>query len=174
MDTTYLAEVAAILQTLHVSRLEPLLTLCRETKKRNGVVYLCGNGGSHATALHWATDLTKRAKVRTHVLWTNIPLATAYANDGTFAHGMGDEFMTLARPEDALIALSVSGHSPNVLNTLSRAGTLRLSSILLTGDFGNVTYRGRTIRVPSVKFGVVEDVHMVIGHWLTEALVETL
>ena len=71
-----------LINTLHIldpHTLTPLVPLVRDCRMRGATLWLCGNGGSFATAQHWACDLTKVCAVRAHVLGANAASLTAWA-----------------------------------------------------------------------------------------------
>jgi D-sedoheptulose 7-phosphate isomerase len=135
--------------------------------ENGGTLYLCGNGGSMADALHISgeliksfalprpvpaslsarltrlphgTDLAKHLQrgLRAHVLGANTALASAVANDVPL-RGMvlAQELYALAREGDVLLALSTSGASLNVLRAVSLAKALSVTAIGLTGSAPN-------------------------------------
>lgn len=156
-----------------------LIPFVRDCRMRGGTLFLAGNGGSFATALHWACDLTKVCAVRTHVLGANGALLSAWANDNSYAGALAEEFERYARLDDCLIALSCSGISPNIAAALQTA-RMRLRTVpiahvrrtaLLTGLVNSdVAPADLTIRVQSKDYKVIEDCHLIIGHWLTKEL----
>jgi D-sedoheptulose 7-phosphate isomerase len=149
-------------------------------------VLFCGNGGSAATASHLALDLgkstlgrTPRAdgpRVRTVCLSDPTPVLTAWANDEGYEGVFAEQVRTLARPGDAVVLLSVSGTSPNIVAAARAARKAGATVIALVGG------RGGTVRdladlavvVPSEDYGVVEDVHLAIDHMITNYLREAL
>lgn len=128
-----------------------------------GTLYLCGNGGSFADALHISGELLKsfvlpralpsdlagrlsaqpygaelaanlQAGLRAHVLGANPALASAVANDIPVPGiGYAQELVALARPGDAFLGISTSGRARSVLMALSVARALGLVTIGLTG-----------------------------------------
>lgn len=176
MATDHLTELAAALRILD-PRLRShegyrLAQLIRDVRPR-GVLWLCGNGGSFATAQHWAVDLAKVCAIRAHVLGQNGAALTAWANDDSYADAFADELDRYARHSDIVIALSCSGTSANIAAVLALAARRNLPSVLLTGDVNDETaVASHTIRIPSKDYGVVEDCFAAIGHWLTKELAQ--
>lgn len=136
------------------------------SQERGGMLFLCGNGGSLADALHISGELCKsyahprplpevhRARLarerngevlaanlerglRVVVLGLNTALATAVNNDFAARDlGFAQELYALARPGDVLLAISTSGKAVNVGNAVSVARALDLTTIGLTGPTG--------------------------------------
>lgn len=81
-------------------------------------VYIIGNGGSYANALHMQNDLIASG-VRAHTL--DPSTLTASANDHGYEFIYSRWLMLFGEPGDLLIALSGSGKSPNILNAIESA-----------------------------------------------------
>lgn len=151
----------------------PLLDFVKECE---GTLWLCGNGGSASTAQHWACDLSKAAQRRVQALGSNPAVLTAWANDSDYANVFGAEFARLYQPNDALICLSCSGTSPNIYYALREAQARDISAALVTSSLYKYSINtprcepNLVVRVPHTHYGIIEDCHLAIGHWLTEAL----
>lgn len=159
----------------------PLVPLLRDCRMRGATLYLAGNGGSFATALHWAVDLSKVCAVRTHVLGANGAALTAWSNDESYAAALAAEFERDAKLDDVLIALSCSGTSSNICAALRTANSRprvvpiehSVRTVLITGIVNAETAPADiTIRVPSRDYKVIEGCHLAIGHWLTKELAQ--
>ncbi len=95
----------------------------------------------------------------------------AVANDAGYHNLFIDQLKVLYRPDDKLVAISVSGNSPNVVSAAewvkSKGGTV----IALVGfDGGRLKeIADVTIHVKSKKgeFGPAEDIHVVMGHLIS-------
>lgn len=98
--------------------LQRLITQIRRAKR----VYLCGNGGSAANAIHFANDLFA-CGVRAHALCADVSTLTAIANDFGYEEIFSRQVQTFSEPRDLLICLSGSGKSPNILKALWTAKT---------------------------------------------------
>lgn len=169
---TYFEQLARALSGLDAAQLEALVSFVRSC---HGTLWLCGNGGSMATAQHWACDLSKAGGRRVQALGCNAAVLTAWANDNDYAPAFAAELSRLARPGDALIGLSCSGTSPNIHWALRGARARGLPTALITSDL--CPYDDTLpliVRVPATHYGIIEDCHLAIGHWLTERIHESL
>ena len=165
---TYFTDLAATLARLDKKQLEALRTFVHDC---TGTLWLCGNGGSMATAQHWACDLSKGAGRRVQALGCNAAVLTAWANDNDYAAALSAELSRLARPGDRLLCLSCSGASPNIHWALREAKARGLSTTLVTSNLcPDDPTPSLVVRVPATHYGIIEDCHLAIGHWLTESL----
>lgn len=88
--------------------------------KRNGTVYLCGNGGSAADAQHIAGELVgrfrrERKALAAVALSTDTSILTSVANDYAYEKVFARQVEALVKKGDVLWAFSTSGTSPNVI-----------------------------------------------------------
>ncbi|MBX3670103.1 MAG: SIS domain-containing protein [Rhodocyclaceae bacterium] len=110
-----LANIAGQLQAaVHRPALTAFCNLCREVSARNGKVIFAGNGGSSSIASHAATDYTKQSRVRS-VAFNDHNLLTAFANDYGQEHWLEQCIEAYAQPQDAVVLISSSGKSANIL-----------------------------------------------------------
>jgi D-sedoheptulose 7-phosphate isomerase len=150
----------------------------RQCWKENRQVFLCGNGGSAANAIHLANDFlygidkpTGRG-LRVIALPANPAVLTCLANDVSYADVFAQQLTVLARPSDVLIAFSGSGNSPNILKALERARELGVVSFALLGFSGgkSLTLADHPIHFPVYDMQVAEDLQMMVGHMLMQWL----
>lgn len=153
----------------NTGKLDYLLAELRLAKSDRRTVFICGNGGSYANAIHWATDFTKAAGMRALTLGSNSALLTAVANDQSYQDSLARELGWLARPKDVLVVLSVSGMSANARRATQVASERGLIWFMLTKQEDKVEVPN-IIRLPATDYGLVEDMHAAVGHWLTKEL----
>jgi D-sedoheptulose 7-phosphate isomerase len=137
-------------------------------------VFFIGNGGSAATASHFANDIaigtrTGDAKpFRAMALTDNVAVLTALANDNGYDSIFVDQLKVHLRDGDALVAISASGNSPNVIAAVEYARSRGAKVVGLTGfDGGKLrTLSDIAIHAQTAKgeYGPVEDLHMVVDH----------
>lgn len=174
----YLARLTAAVAAVDRAAVQRAAAALLDAHRRGGIVYLCGNGGSAATASHMASDLAKGAPtgpvtgLRTHALTDNVPLITAWANDLDYAGVFSEQIRTLVRAGDALVAISASGNSPNIVRAVEQARTQGALTIGLSGFGGGrlAELADVSVIVPSHEYGPVEDVHLALGHAIATAL----
>ena len=146
---------------------EFLLEIDAEANK----IMLVGNGGSAAIASHIAVDLCKTCGIRAMAL--NDPsMLTCLSNDYSFDEVFSKQVEYHTEPNDALIAISSSGKSKNILNAVRTAAPLGANLITLSGfESDNPLREMGTINfyVPSMEYGVVEIAHLTILHAIADA-----
>jgi D-sedoheptulose 7-phosphate isomerase len=153
-----------------------------QTYERDGTIIVCGNGGSAATASHFACDLAKwtvtpgRRRLRALALTDNVPVMTAWSNDTAYERVFVEQLMSLYRPGDTLVAISGSGNSPNVLRAVEWANEQDAPTLALTGFGGGklATLARHALVAASHFMPEVEDVHSAITHGLAVSLGERL
>jgi D-sedoheptulose 7-phosphate isomerase len=141
-------------------------------------IFVLGNGGSASTASHVANDLSKATivagmpRMRVISLSDNLSLITAWANDTSYDNVFKEQLENLIEPGDAVIGISASGNSPNVLRAMEFARQKGAVTIAWTGLSG-----GRLkdmvdccVHAPTEDVGMIESVHLVIDHLVTNAV----
>ena len=107
----------------------------------NHKILICGNGGSAADAQHFAAEIIVRLQKDRRALpavslTTDTSVLTAAANDLGFDHVFSRQVAGIGRSGDALVAISTSGNSPNILNAAKTALQMNLQVVSLTGSDG--------------------------------------
>jgi len=151
--------------------------LCEASLRAGGKIVLFGNGGSAADAQHIATELTIRFTVdrpalAALALTTDTSALTACANDLGFDRIFARQVEALVRENDAVIGISTSGRSRNVLAGLSEARAKGAKTIGLTGgnggDMANIC--DAVLCAPTAVTARIQEVHILLGHMLCETL----
>jgi D-sedoheptulose 7-phosphate isomerase len=168
----HLRGVRAALAEVSLVSLRQVLAALERAYANGQTFFLCGNGGSAATASHFAVDLGKGTRsgmappIRAISLADQLPAMTAWANDEDFSAVFSAQLVGLARPGDVVIAISTSGNSANVLEALRYGRQAGAVNVALLGAHGGqarhladayVLAPGRTIEQQ-------EDVHLVLAH----------
>jgi D-glycero-alpha-D-manno-heptose-7-phosphate kinase len=174
----YWHSLAELLGTMSFGPLMRAAEALLDCHQRGNTIFILGNGGSAATASHLACDLAKGTRVdglprfRVVPLTDNVPLLTAWGNDTSYDRVFAEQLAALARPGDMVVAISVSGNSPNVLRAVETARQLGATTLALTGGRGGELGRlaDLAILVPDGSVEQVEDAHLVIAHSLCVAL----
>ncbi|MCY4311995.1 MAG: D-sedoheptulose 7-phosphate isomerase [Rhodospirillaceae bacterium] len=154
-----------------------LVDTCQEALVAGNKLLFFGNGGSAADAQHIATELTVRYKtdrpaIAAIALTTDTSALTAIGNDYGFDHLFSRQIEALSRPGDVAIGISTSGQSPNVLQGLETARSMRLKTVGLTGRDGSAmsALADLLLVVPSQTKGRIQEMHILLGQMLCGAL----
>lgn len=173
-----LDETVLAIQNLDQSVLQDLAAFIANLQSTQGVLWTMGNGGSSSTGSHMACDVGKGigASLTTPIRALSINeqaiTQSAWANDFGFEYAMRNQLEQLVRPGDAVLAISGSGNSPNVVNAAEWARRNGYPVAVLVGKEGGKlsTHADIELRVNSTDMQVLENVHLIIVHWLFKAL----
>jgi D-sedoheptulose 7-phosphate isomerase len=146
--------------------------------RRGGKVMFCGNGGSAADSQHLAAEFTgrfinDRRPLAALALSTDSSALTCIANDYAFEQVFERQLRALGRAGDALVAISTSGNSANVLRAARAAREIGVSVVGLLGRDGGALKAlcDMALVVPSDTTARIQEAHIFIGHTLC-AMVE--
>ncbi|MEI8256534.1 MAG: SIS domain-containing protein [Deltaproteobacteria bacterium] len=148
--------------------------LLEDVRDQGAKVYLLGNGASQAMSSHYAADLTKNALVPAFAL-SDAAMLTCFANDYSFQDAFSEILKRHLGPRDALIAISSSGRSPNVLAACDVARASARPVITLSGFAHDNPLRlagSHSAYVPCEAYGHVECGHAYLMHTLLDLLCE--
>jgi D-sedoheptulose 7-phosphate isomerase len=176
----YRVKLDNLLNLVDIEKLTEVVNLLITTFKNGKTVYICGNGGSAATASHMQADFaffvryfTKfRPKVR--ALTDNVPLITAVGNDTSFNDIFVEQLKGNFEIGDVIICISASGNSENVIRAAKYANEHGGKSIAFIGFSGGELLKVATISLytpnPKGDYGPIEDLHMIYDHLLVNFL----
>lgn len=140
-----------------------------------GRLFTMGNGGSHADASHVAVEFQHpvtagRPSLPAFDLAADTTLLTALGNDLGFRNTYVRPLIAHARRGDALIGLSTSGNSENLMAAFEKARELGLSTIGFAGmDGGEMRSSGlldHCLVVPTDSIHRIQEVHVACYHIL--------
>lgn len=142
--------------------------------QRGGNLLICGNGGSHCDAMHFAEELTGRFRKNRRALGAlalgDPSHLTCVSNDMGFEHVFGRQIEGLGRKEDLLVVLTTSGNSKNILSAVNAAKEKGMRTIALSGRDGGVL-KGLSdleIVIPGKNSDRIQEMHMKIIHSVIE------
>ncbi len=172
---TTLADHASRLDSAVIDRYADLIYDAWRNKRR---VFVFGNGGSALTASHHVCDYVKTAEVATQrrlqafSLVDNPGLTTAIGNDIDYDSTFVYPLESYAEAGDVAVAISASGNSPNVVKACQWAKAHEMTVVAMTGFNGGKigTMADLHINAPSDNYGIIEDLHMSIGHIAAQLL----
>lgn len=129
--------------------------LMAEAIQNNGKIISCGNGGSHCDAMHFAEELTGRYRD------DRIPLPAIAISDPSHISCVGNDYgfnyifsrfiEAIGQTGDALLGITTSGNSQNIINAVETAKAKGITSIILTGNDGG-------------KIAEIADLSLIVPH----------
>jgi D-sedoheptulose 7-phosphate isomerase len=181
--TAQFAESARLKQEASQALAAPIAragALLAEALRAGGKVLACGNGGSAADAQHFAAELinrfeVERAPLAAVALTTDSSTLTSIANDYAYEQVFAKQVRGLGRRGDALLAISTSGNSANVLEAMRAARELGVRIVALTGNGGGkmgamLSAQDVHVCVPHKRTARIQEVHLLVLHCLCDGI----
>ena len=178
----YFTEVEQMMRAISLPHLQNVLVLLEQAYRNGHRIFIMGNGGSAATASHFALDLAKNTimpgapRLKAISLTDHVPLITAWSNDTAYEHIFSEQLANMIEPGDVAIGISASGNSPNVINALNLAKQYRASTIGLLGASGGKIKDmvDAYVLAPGQNIEQEEDAHMILAHVITRHMREVV
>src|SRR6202165_4718040 len=171
-----------MMQAISLSDLQAVLSILEEAYHNGHRIFVVGNGGSAATASHFALDLAKNTimpgapRLKAISLTDHVPLITAWSNDTAYEHIFAEQLANMIEPGDVVIGISTSGNSPNVINALRLAKGMRGYTVGLLGAKGGKIREmvDAYVLAPGQNIEQEEDAHMILAHVITRHMREVV
>jgi len=170
----YFNRLHEYLSTINPEVFDQIIEQMETTRKANSTIYIIGNGGSASIASHIANDMgvgirhegIKPLKILS--LTDNVSAISALGNDKGYDSIFSEQLRPILHPLDLLIALSVSGNSPNIIKAVEFAKKMGVTIIGCTGFDGGELKKlcdiSFHIENEKSNYGPVEDAFMVLNH----------
>lgn len=177
----YLRYVGELLTKVDPAAVASFIEILLCARERGSNIFFIGNGGSAATASHFANDIAIGSKswqkpFRALSLTDNVAVLTAIANDDGYEEIFVQQLRVHMVPGDVVVAISASGNSPNVVRAIEYAKVNGGTTVAVTGfDGGKLkTSSNVHVHVPTAhgEYGPVEDIHILLDHLVTAFLIQ--
>ena len=170
------------LQNLPHDQIARAMNILQAVYERDGRIFAFGNGGSFSLASHWTSDFNKTVfspALERHTrrfqairIPPTVEELTAYANDIGYDMVFAGPLLNHLTDNDAVLAISSSGNSPNIIKAVELAKSRHIPVIGLSGfDGGKLNQLADAKIVVATEKGeyeLVEGVHDVVLHLLTK------
>lgn len=165
----------------NLNKITKISELVIDAFKSGNKTFFCGNGGSASEAQHLAAELSGKFKIDRKPLpaeacHINPSFITAVSNDYSFERSFERYIEAFASKGDILFGLSTSGNSVNVLRAFQKANELEIKTVAFTGESGGKlsNIADIIIKVPSNDVARIQEMHLLIGHIICEAVEKEL
>jgi D-sedoheptulose 7-phosphate isomerase len=175
----YLEYLQAVLRRIEPAEIGRFIRTLLDARERSATIFFIGNGGSAATASHFANDLSIGTNeydkpFRAFSLTDNVPILTAIGNDFGYEEIFVRQLRALGKSGDVLIGISASGNSPNLLKAFEYASSIGISTVAITafdgGKMKELASHGIHVPTDLKEYGPAEDAHLVLDHLVTAYL----
>lgn len=169
----YFSYLSELIKKLDYEEIAKVIDLFLEARQSGKMIFFIGNGGSAATASHFANDIgigtrSKFAPFRSMSLTDNNAVMTAITNDYGYEQVFVKQLETLFSKGDLLVAISASGNSSNLLNAVKFVHNRNGTTIGLTGFDGSMLKKtvdySIHVTTDDGEYGPVEDIQMIFDH----------
>ena len=176
----YLRREIELLQSLDAAMIDAAMQELEQAYQRDADIYIFGNGGSAATASHYANDFNKglseqlERKFRFICLNDNVPTVMAVANDISYDEVFRYQLRGRLRKNDLVVGISGSGNSRNVLNAIRYAKECGVRTLGIVGyDGGQLKQLADvSLHAPICNMQVSEDLHIMFDHLMMSVFCE--
>lgn len=174
----YANRLSSLLLSFDWQNVEQLAQDIAGVWENGGQVFFCGNGGSAGNAIHLANDfvygVAKKTGggIRAISLSANSAVITCLANDVGYEHIYSEQLAVQGNSGDILIALSGSGNSQNIVNTILQAKKMDIKSYAILGFSGGKCkdIADVPIHFPIDDMQISEDMQLIVGHMIMQKL----
>ena len=178
----YLDEVGALLYRLPHQPIHDAIDALLTAYSYGRTIYVIGNGGSAATASHFAATcrngrwLQAGHASKLSRLPTTSRCSQPSRTTTDTKRCSSSQLRTLLNPGDVVVAISGSGRSPNVVRAVQYAAGRGAVTVALTGMGGGelLSLADHCVVVPSDRMNQIEDVHTTLCHLMADAIKETV
>ncbi|MBP7496401.1 MAG: SIS domain-containing protein [Bacteroidales bacterium] len=182
MFNKYFQKAAAVLQMIDTSSLIAVSELMIDCYKKDACIYIMGNGGSGATAMHVAGDYIKgvsfglEKRFRFISLNDNLAAILAIANDLSYDDIFVEQIRGGLKENDIVIGISGSGNSANVVKALEYAKSLNVKTIAFSGFKGGLIKKlaDLSVHIPVDDMEIAEDMHLLVFHAIKQYIISKL
>lgn len=164
----------AVLNSLDLNSVNQVMNVLEDARLHGKRIFICGNGGSAATASHYCCDFNKGVsenqndKYNFECLNDNVPTLMAVANDIGYEEVFRFPLRNKMKSGDILIGISGSGNSKNVVNAMEYAKSIGGTTIAIVGYSGGKMKEmaDYNIHVNINDMQISEDIHMMLDHMM--------
>ena len=179
----YLEYLVSVLKNIDVREIGQFVQTILDARARDATIYFIGNGGSAATASHFANDIaigtnSYEKPFRAVSLTDNQAIITAVGNDFGYEDIFVRQLQVLGRKGDVVVGISASGNSPNLIKAFEYAKSAGIKTVAITAfDGGKMKpMADEGVHVPTApkEYGPAEDAHMVLDHLVGAYLMRSI
>mgnify|MGYP001309071793 CR=1 FL=1 len=169
---SYFNHLSNIFDKINLENIEAFSKQLISCSEKNTNIFFIGNGGSAATASHFANDIavgtkSKNKPFRAISLTDNQAILSAIGNDYGYEYIFKKQLQVYAKKGDMLVSISASGNSKNLINAVEYCNKNNINTFSLTSFDGGILKKisNYNLHIPTKvgEYGPAEDLHMIIA-----------
>lgn len=179
-ETYALTHLSIIRDSIFNQDVNRLISRLLESVNTDTTIYTVGNGGSYATAEHFAADLNLTfqrcgQRIRAYCIGSQLSTQTALSNDISYEKALAIQLENSFRKNDVLISFSASGNSLNIIESIYCAQKFGVEIFSFTGFSG-----GKILEIQGIhkihlnsqngRYGEIENIHLMICHYIIDTI----
>lgn len=182
-SVSYIDYLKQVLDRIDPGSIRRFVETLLKAREDDATVFFIGNGGSAATASHFANDLSLGTNdydkpFRVTSLTDNVAVMTALGNDFGYEDIFVRQLRIHGKAGDVLVGISASGNSPNLVKAFEHAAQAGIKTVAMTAfDGGRIKEMADdSVHVPTEpkEYGPAEDAHMVLDHLISAYLMRAI
>ena len=153
-----------------IKKIDEVANILVDCLSEGKTIFWCGNGGSAGDSQHLAAELIGRYKhdrrpLRSIALTTDSSVITCISNDYSYERVFERQIEGLGSEGDALIGITTSGNSLNVINAIKKAKDIGVTTICLLGKDGGSANKiaDHSIIINSDSTARIQEMHIMVG-----------
>ena len=169
----YLEYTSQIIKNIDPKEIGKFIETLLDARERGVSIFFIGNGGSAATATHFANDISigtnsYHKPFRAISLTDNQAIITALGNDYGYEEIFVRQLKVLGQKGDVIVGISASGNSQNIIRAFEHAKFIGIKTVAITafdgGKMKKIADEGVHVSTQEKEYGPAEDAHMVLDH----------
>jgi D-sedoheptulose 7-phosphate isomerase len=180
---SYFQYLNKILSDINLNEIKVFIDILLSARDAGATIFMIGNGGSAATASHYANDIaigtnSYSKPFRVISLVYNQAIITAIGNDYGYEEVFVRQLRVLAKPGDVLVGISASGNSVNLIRAFDYAKLTGIKTVGITafngGQLKSISEYGIHVPTEQKEYGPAEDAHMILDHLIGSYLMRLI
>lgn len=176
---SYFDYLKVVLDNIKMNEIDDFVNALLLAREKESSIFFIGNGGSAATASHFANDIaigtrSSQKPFRAQSLCDNQAILTAISNDDGYQQVFSQQLEVLAKKGDLVVFISASGNSPSIIHAIKTANKKGAKTVGLSafdgGAMKNLVDISLHIPTQNGEYGPAEDAHMIIDHLVSNYL----
>lgn len=168
----YINKIQSDIDSENLDEIQSLSEAIKSMRLNKNKLFICGNGGSAANAMHLENDFLYSLNVNVESLTSNTSVLTCLANDTGYDNIFSHQLKVKAKKGDILLVLSGSGNSENIIKAIEEASKISMTTYAILGYSGGKVKQmvNHPIHFNIDDMQISEDLQLIVGHMIMQLI----